>query len=244
MTELQKSDDKNVEGDLFSKTLETSPETAEIGKSEMRPPEMESSIVEEKQMEKNEDGELETKKIEIPDTGEDDGRYSPSIFSTCDEWVDSLGSGRTTEDPAMVEDTADYISGYPEPDDVDEPPTGLEVEISQTPVGGHTDIQKSTGDQKSVKGGRGVDRKSRDRLSTTSTQTPSNRRPISPSPHGEVSRHTRPTSKGAPRSAPVSRTSRSTDSASTRYSPAPQYARERAKPVKPILLSGKRPAWK
>lgn len=72
------------------------------------------------------DVELEVTRIDVGDS-EDDERDSASVFSTCDEWMESPSSGRMLRDlstslPTLTEDISDSIAGLPEPDGVDLPP--------------------------------------------------------------------------------------------------------------------------
>ena len=144
--------------------------------------------------------------IDVPES-EDDDRDSPSVFSTCDEWLESPGSGRMKEDQdrcVLDEDITDAIAGLDEPDEIDPPPMaprsrgpGIEAGLLLQPAPAtssaysHGDIPKSDEDQKSAKvcfhSSRGTERNAGDRpasshsAGSSSTNAPrhSKRRPQS-----------------------------------------------------------------
>ena len=123
--------------DTSSKILETPEEEIEEAEEKVSEPELESderdtgvqstSTTDEVQvMVRKDELELEIERIKIPESDGDEAD-SPSVFSTCDEWMESPGSGRIMEDqvrslPALTEDLADSIAGLAEPDEIDSPP--------------------------------------------------------------------------------------------------------------------------
>ena len=76
----------------------------------------------------NDGVELEMERIAASES--DDGEPdSASVFSTCDEWLESPRSGTKTQDQATsprrsTADIMDSVAGLPEPDEIDAPPMG------------------------------------------------------------------------------------------------------------------------
>jgi len=136
--ELQETDEEHTEVEITesdSQNLETSAkETSEAveeadedkQQSEEKEAGVQSTEDEEQLVESTGDVEVELKGIEVPDS-EDDERDSTSVFSTCDEWLESPTSGKMMENlsrslPVLDEDTADSVAGLEEPDKADPPP--------------------------------------------------------------------------------------------------------------------------
>ena len=196
------SGSKNLET-LHEETPEAEEKVSEIDESQ--PDEKDSNIkstANEVHLTAPNDGvELEMERIAASES--DDGEPdSASVFSTCDEWLESPRSGTKTQDQATsprrsTADIMDSVAGLPEPDEIDPPPMGplsrgSRVEMPQPAPAARSAYShghippKTSGDRKSATVSFHCDRKADgnvgDRLASSRSASSSFQAPI-PSKH-------------------------------------------------------------
>jgi len=259
--------------DLEKKNLETLEEIAESEEQVRENDETEIEVNGEAKLmhETTElDVEPELTSIQVAES-EDDEPDSTSVFSTCDEWLESPTSVRARQDQttslnALNVNISDSIAGLAEPDGSDLPPLAPRDQVPVQPTGpaaySHGDVARLScpaGKSPNVclHCTRGVDRPASShssRIGLTQAQRPPKHRPksaVSPSVGGRVpcqASRAAPTSNGASRltAAPAASSrslTRPSDNHSTRRN-APLQSSERARTIKPISLKGRKPAWK
>jgi len=205
-------------------------------------------------------------RIEVP-LSEDEERESVSVFSTCDEWIESPGSEKiaaTVHAPALnLEDNKDLLAGLTKPDEVDPAPMTPPYKRPDMALPAATlgcsgeGATKSRDNRKSAKvcfSGARVDRKADDRpahprsacSSATKPPKASRRRTVS----GNAPLVSQPVSQQASRAprrghAPAAvEWTKSSNKPSAKSSVPPQLRQRTAAAVKPDMKNRAKPAWK